>query len=612
MKLLDSRRLTGPNLLTDRPGAIIDVGVSVGAPGHSDALPSAALETWERHARALLDAVGWSGEQTACRPYPGGASLAITAPVDALYAATELNELAWETAAAELNEHTATESGAGSPVAMDDGTPAESDATSELEKTAAGLRQAIEAEHNPALLALRDAARQHGVAFLMDDEQVTVGLGSGSQSWPIDAIPGPEEVKWNAVGDIPLALVTGTNGKTTTVRLLAAIAQAAGLVAGNTSTDGVQVDGEIVVAGDYTGPEGARTLLRDRRLELAVLEIARGGMLRRGLPVARADAALVANVAPDHLGDYGICDVESLADAKMVVRRALGPRSRLVLNADDPLIVARSAIPPCPITWISAADGPPSAEVQTRLASPAGVEDDLWLAREGDIVYRHGGEGPLEGTSESAFMGVDEVPITFAGAARYNVYNVIGAIALACALKLPDDAIREGLRGFAGTSEQNFGRGNLFDFGKTRVIVDFAHNPHGLVSLLEMISHLSPNRWLITIGQAGDRDDETIREMARIAWNAGADHFIVNDLLGKLRGRKLGQVPRLLEEELLRLGASPNAIELAASEDESVQKALAWAQEGDLLLLLLYEDRSRSLELLRDLRDRGWRPGSLL
>jgi len=575
MKLLDSRRLTGPSLLTHRPGAIIDVGVSADAPGHSHASPPATLDAWERQARALLDAVGWPEEKTFCRLYPGGASLAITAPADALYAATELNELAWEAAVAETDEDTS----------------ADPDGGVVIEEAAARLRQAIETERNPALLALREAAGQRGVAFLMDDEQVTVGLGAGSRSWPIDAIPGPEQVEWHAVRDIPLALVTGTNGKTTTVRLLAAIARAAGLVAGNTSTDGVQVDGRIVMAGDYTGPEGARTLLRDQRVELAVLEIARGGMLRRGLPVTRADTAMVTNVAPDHLGDYGICDVESLADAKMVVGQALGPGSRLVLNADDPLIFARAAGAPCPVTWISATGGPPSAEVLARLASPEGAEDDVWLVQEGNIVHHPGEKTP--------FMSVDEVPITFGGTARYNVYNVIGA-----------DAIREGLRGFTGTSEQNFGRGNLFDFGKTRVIVDFAHNPHGLVALLEMIGHLSPSRWLITLGQAGDRDDETIREMARIAWNAGADHFIINDLLGKLRGRKPGEVPLLLEQELLRLGAPATAIEHAASEDDSVEKALGWAQEGDLLLLLLYEDRSRSLDLLRDLSSRGWTPGS--
>jgi len=601
MKLLDSRRLTGPSLLTDRPGAIIDVGVSADVPGHLSAMPdqafdipAPALEAWERHARALLDAVGWSEEEIFCRLYPGGASLGFTAPADALYAATELNELAWEAAVAETDEDST----------------ARPDRGLEIEETVVGLRQAIEIERHPALLALREAAGQHGVAFLMDDEQVTVGMGAGSQSWPIDAIPAPEQVEWRTVRDISLAVVTGTNGKTTTVRLLAAIAKAAGLVAGNTSTDGVQVDGETVVAGDYTGPEGARALLRDRRVELAVLEVARGGILRRGLPVDRADAAMVTNVAPDHLGDYGICDVESLADAKMVVRRALGPRSRLILNADDPLIVARSASAPCPITWISATEDASSVETQTRLASPAGVEDDLWLAREGDILYRPGGVGTPEGTSDSPFMGVGEVPITFGGAARYNVYNVIGAIALARALKLSDDAIRKGLRGFTGTSEQNFGRGNLFDLGSTRVFVDFAHNPHGLVSLMEMIGHLSPSRWLITLGQAGDRTDETIREIARIAWSAGADHFIINDLLGKLRGREPGEVPLLLEQELLRLGAPVSAVEHAASEYDSAERALRWAQEGDLLLLLLYEDRSRALDLLRDLSDRGWTPGS--
>ena len=593
MKLLDSRRLTGPNLLTDRPGAIIDVGVSADDEEHPNALPAEALEAWQHHARALLDAVGWSEEKIFCRPYPGGASLAFTAPADALYAATELNESAWEAAVAELEGNTTEDPDRGVAI----------------EEAAARLRQAIEAERNPALLALRAAAGQHGVAFLMDDEQVTIGLGAGSQSWPIDAIPDPDQVEWHSVSDIPLALVTGTNGKTTTVRLLAAIARAAGLVAGNTSTDGVQVDGELVVAGDYTGPEGTRTLLRDRRVELAAIEVARGGILRRGLPVARADAAIVTNVAPDHLGDYGICDVESLADAKMVVRQALGPRSRLILNADDPLIVERSTMPPCPVTWISAAAGPLPDAVEARLASPAGVEDDLWLAREGNIVHRSGGEGALEGTSGAPFMSVDEVPITFSGAARYNVYNVLGAIALARALKLADDAIREGLRGFAGTSEQNFGRGNLFDFGSTRVFVDFAHNPHGLESLLEMVDHLSPSRWLITLGQAGDRDDETIREIARLSWSSGADHFIINELHGKLRGREPGEVPLLLEQELLRLGASPTAIEHAASEHESVERALRWAQEGDLLLLLLYEDRSRPLALLRELSDRGWTPG---
>src|SRR5206468_3212752 len=143
--------------------------------------------------------------------------------------------------------------------------------------------------------------------------------------------------------DVPTALVTGTNGKTTTVRLLGAIAAAAGRVAGVTSTDRVTVGDQVVAVGDYSGPNGARTVLRDRRVEVAFLELARGGILRRGLAVPRAHVALVTNVANDHLGEFGIFDVPALADTKMVVARAVGPAGRVVLNADDPLLLERGA-----------------------------------------------------------------------------------------------------------------------------------------------------------------------------------------------------------------------------------------------------------------------------
>ena len=135
-----------------------------------------------------------------------------------------------------------------------------------------------------------------------DDDRVSVGLGTGSLSWRTDEIPDPSTVDWSAVHDVPVLLVTGTNGKTTTVRLLGAIAAAASRVPGLTSTDRIEVGGDLVDAGDFSGPGGARTLLRDRRVEIAILETARGGMLRRGLAVDRADAALVTNIAADHLG----------------------------------------------------------------------------------------------------------------------------------------------------------------------------------------------------------------------------------------------------------------------------------------------------------------------
>src|SRR5436309_13147527 len=240
MKLRDSRRLTGPNLLLDRAGAVLEVSL---APEEA----AAVVAAWQENVRRMLGSVGWPGEEIAVRRFPGGASLAISAPIDALYSAAEVNEWAWAAAEGAM---------AGAPVA-------------DLGEGAEGLRARIAQEANPALLALRDAAAAHGVSFLWDDRHVSVGLGTGSITWPAEALPDPATVDWSAVHDVPVLMVTGTNGKTTTVRLLGAIAAAAGKVPGLTSTDHVEVGGEVVDRGDYSGPGGARILLRDRRVEIA-------------------------------------------------------------------------------------------------------------------------------------------------------------------------------------------------------------------------------------------------------------------------------------------------------------------------------------------------------
>src|SRR5947209_5608164 len=169
--------------------------------------------------------------------------------------------------------------------------------------------------------------------------------------WPAEALPDPATVDWSAVHDVPVLMVTGTNGKTTTVRLLGAIAAAAGKVPGITSTDRIEVGGEVVDHGDYSGPGGARTLLRDRRVEIAILETARGGMLRRGLAVTGADAALVTNIAAGHPGEFGVLDLPSLAAAKLVIARAVKPGGRIVLNAADPELLAAAGRLAAPVTW---------------------------------------------------------------------------------------------------------------------------------------------------------------------------------------------------------------------------------------------------------------------
>jgi UDP-N-acetylmuramyl tripeptide synthase len=564
---VDSRRLTGPNLLWDRPGAVIDASVD-------DAEADRLLDAWAHAARRMLDAVGWRDENVRSRKFPGGVSVAISAPLDALYAATEVNEWAWSTAQADL---------ACEP-------PPAFAVNSER------LTQLIRQERNPKVLALAAEAGARGLLFLADDDTISLGAGSGAQSWPRQALPAPGEVDWSRLHNQPIALVTGCNGKTTTTRLLAAIGRAAGKTTGITSTDGIAVNGAVLEAGDFAGPGGARTLLRDSRVELAILETARGGILRRGLAVTRADAAIVTNIADDHLGEFGVCDLATLTATKLVVSRVLDATGRMVLNADDPALVEGSAVVSAPIVWFSlSAD---SALVKNHVAAGGTA-----VVLDGAVIQL------LQGKDATVVEEVANIPITLLGKARHNVANVLGAVAVAWSLGIPVDAIARGLRAFQGTIQDNPGRLNRFALGGVDVIVDFAHNPHGLKALMEVGGALPARRRLVLLGQAGDRDDEAIRELARVAWTIHPDHVIAKEMAAYTRGRPAGEIPGLLADEMRRLGASPSAISLATSELDGVRQALEWAQEGDLLLLTVHGQRDEVLALLDGLDRRGWRPG---
>jgi UDP-N-acetylmuramyl tripeptide synthase len=562
MKLLDSRRLTGPNLLWDLEGAVLDVALS-----DEEAAP--VTEAWVRQAGRILEAVGWPAEELCVRRFPGGANLGLSAQIDRLYAATEVNEWALEAAVAEL--------------------AGRAPGAAEVAEAAVRLREAIAEESNPALLTLRDAAVRRRVSFLWDAELATLGLGAGSLTWRVDDLPTPREVPWDQVSDVPVVLVTGTNGKTTTVRLLAAMVRAAGAVVGTTSTDRVEVDGEVLDQGDCAGPGGARTLLRDRRVEVAVLEVARGGLLRRGLALRHAEAAAVTNVAADHLGEFGVGDLAALAEAKLVPARVIKPQGRVVLNADDPELVSRIGNFGAPVVWFSLdPDQPGFDDLLVRGDAGCTLED-------GELV-RYGEE------RRQVIARVDEVPITFGGAARHNVANALCAIGLAGALGLSVDAMAGGLRGFRGTPEDNPGRGNLLDVGGARVLIDYAHNPHGLAALAGLAAALPAERRLIVLGQAGDRDEAALRELARAAWSFHPDLVVVKELPEMLRGRAAGEVPALLEDELLRLGASPAALVRAEDDPDAVRKALAWSRPGDLLVLLVHTRRAEVLEILEQAR----------
>jgi cyanophycin synthetase len=319
--------LFGPSVWTAGPGAVLDAALD-------SRLGDAELDRWLAGARALTHALGWATEPRVHR-YRDRAILALESPIDALMTATLVNEWAWTVAATDGERRAAAIYSGDAP----DVPPLPSEQSSAI----AAARAAFAADANPQAIALQNRAAHEGLPFLFDDEGVSAGYGVRSRSWRPRELPKTDDVAWRELGTIPVALITGSNGKTTTVRLVAAMLARAGHTVGYCCSDGVFIDGDCVERGDWSGPAGARMVLRDRRVTAAVLETARGGMLRRGVVVPRADVAIVTNIAEDHFGGYGIESLSELALVKLGVARALGAASVLVLNADDRALIDHDA-----------------------------------------------------------------------------------------------------------------------------------------------------------------------------------------------------------------------------------------------------------------------------
>ena len=569
MKLLDARRLTGLNPISDQAGAVIDVELDAG----EDA--GELIRSWQHHARKMLDAVGWGESQFAVRESRGGISLAFSAPVDALYTAVEIAEYAWQSAQYHLQQAPGQESDHSPP---------------DFAATLKAIQASLADERNPDLLALERQAHERGVIFLSDDDEVSVGLGHRSQTWPVDRLPVGDsksdgEIDWQAIGDIPVGLVTGVNGKTTTVRLASRIARTAGHTVGQSSTAGITVNDELVESGDYSGPGGARAVLRHQSVDVAVLEVARGGLLRRGLGTTRADAAVITNIAEDHLGDFGSMDLGELLDIKWTVMGALDHSGTAILNAEDDLLVerVRRSNLKAPICWFSV---DPENPVLRQHCNSGGWGVTVQPQADGENAIGH-----LHGDQWQPLVAVNDAPITLQGTARHNIANALAAAALCSALGISDAAIADGLRSMR--PNDNPGRCNFYDVDGVEVLIDFAHNPEAVAALFEVARQRPARRRILCFGQAGDRTDELISELARRAWDIGLDHVFISELPAYARGREPGEVPALLEKALRQAGAEADQITHSPDEPRSLEKALEFARPGDLVIMLALAESER-------------------
>lgn len=575
LTLESCRHLTGPSLYFHSPSSVLDISIN-GIPVEK------VVTCWQEEVQKLLDAVGWGQSRLHVRTNPEGASLAFCASMDSVYSATELNKESWNNTVARL-------SGA---------------APDNFDNIVAKLKASIEEESNPDLLKLHDAANSHGLQLLADDDTVTLGLGVGSKSWSADKLPAPDEVDWNSLRNIPLALITGTNGKSTIGRLLASIVKADGKTPGLTSTDWIKVGDEILDVGDYSGPGGAREILRDQRVEFGVLECARGGMMRRGLGVTVAQAGIITNVAEEHLGEYGVRSLADLIDVKFTILRPLEISGGiLVLNADDPGLVEYSKNLKHPLCWFSLDVNSP---ILLKHRKEGG---SVCYADQGKIFY-------AQGNSTNFLLNVNEIPFTLNGAARYNIANSLGVIALAKNLGFTDEIIVKALREFKGDLNDNPGRGNYLtlplpsanrsqdtDGEQTfQLLIDFAHNAHGLRAVCETLALLPANRRLVVAGHVGSHSDQEIREMTRVIAEIQPVYFLVPQMDHYLRGRQVGEISKLVLDELRLLGFSEENIGSAENCLEGVKLAVERVKAGDLLMLVGLDETDEILTFLEELR----------
>ncbi|WP_026478037.1 cyanophycin synthetase [Alkaliphilus transvaalensis] len=392
----------------------------------------------------------------------------------------------------------------------------------------------------------------------------------------------------NAKHSIPIVSVTGTNGKTTTSRMLSKILQKNNLVVGLTSTGGVYIQDELILKGDTTGPKSAQTVLMDKRVEAAVLETARGGIVNRGLGYEIADVGIITNIGDDHLGLDGINTLEDMADCKSLVVEAVKDEGYAVLNADDSF----------------------TPQIMERIKSKLilfSVEANNELLQNhikngGTAVYLFDGQIYLYNGNEGIqLLDVKEIPATYNGALKHNIENSLAAIAGAYGIGVELSVICAALREFNNDYETNPGRFNVFDLDRFKVIVDYGHNIDGFTRVLEGLKEIEIGRLVGVIGVPGDRTDISILKIGEISGKYFDYVYIKEDK--DLRGRMPEEVAKILKKGCQLAGLSEDKVIIEVCEIESLKLAMENAQDGDTIVVF-YEDYEPLIDLIEDYKEK--------
>ncbi|MFL5747004.1 MAG: cyanophycin synthetase [Niastella sp.] len=369
-------------------------------------------------------------------------------------------------------------------------------------------------------------------------------------------------------GRIPIMAITGTNGKTTTTRLLAHITKQAGYKVGYTTTDGIYIQDQMIVKGDCTGPESTRIVLKDPGVNMAVLECARGGILRAGLGFDQCDVAIVTNIAEDHLGMQGIDSLEDLARVKLVVPESVHADGYAILNADDELVLKMSENLHCNVAYFTM--NPDNMQVQQHIKNgglAAVYENGYLTIRQGQMVY--------------TLAKAADIPITFSGTADFNIQNILPATLAAFIQRIYPGRIAEALKTFIPCPETIPGRMNVFDFNSFRIIVDYAHNPHGVKAIASFIKSMPASIKVGVITGVGDRRDEDIRSLGMEAAAIFDELIIRHD--DDLRGRTQSDIDRLICDGIRQI-APAKKITIISNELKAVEAVIKNATENSVIV----------------------------
>lgn len=397
-----------------------------------------------------------------------------------------------------------------------------------------------------------------------------------------------------SAGRIPIIAITGTNGKTTTTRLTAHIAKSAGKKVGYTTSDGVYIQNQLMMKGDCTGPVSSQFVLKDPTVDFAVLECARGGILKSGLAFQNCEVAVVTNVAADHIGLGGINTVEAMAKVKAVVPETVFPHGYAVLNADDDLVYKMKYDLKCNIALFSMDENNP------RIKEHA-AENGL------SCVFENGYVTLMKGSWKIRVLDVKKIPLTYEGKAVHNINNCLPAVLSAYLFRdITIEDIRTGLQTFIPSESLTPGRLNFFHFKNFTMLADFAHNPHGLKLLCDFVSKLDYPKRIGVISGTGDRRDDDIRELGEIS----AEYFdeIIIRCDKNLRGRTADEIIDLLKQGIEKV--NPNIpVMTIPNEDKALDYIYENPQQGALYTIMC-DVVARALDKIRELKEREEKEGT--